>query len=329
MRTAIATLLFAVLAPAQNRKTLSFRENATAGDMNEMSAIATTVAGAQPVLDRMQRTITMSGSEENLAAAEWLFQQLERADDGDRPGATLEYPRPFGQGNETIAIFRVPRGASSEAMTSLITAIRSTADVQRIFAYDGAKAFAARASRAAVTEAEWIVRQVLPYDGPAPTMDSPAYPVNRPELRDRSAEIRIFRLPPQFTDAQVIQIWEAIQKIEEPGLRVLPFSQGLIIRSSVENVELAGWLVHELAKPPGNAAHQTTVAGIDDAVRLFFLGPDGASVDLATLVDSVKSQSDNGRVFAFTKPLAVLVRGRPVQISTAAGVISNFVPNVH
>jgi hypothetical protein len=104
--------------------------------------------------------MTINGPEENLAAAEWLFQQLEQPADADLSGAILYYRKPFGEGDETIAIFRMPPAANTEAMTSLITAIRTAADIQRIILHEGAKAIAARANRAAITEAEWIVRQV-------------------------------------------------------------------------------------------------------------------------------------------------------------------------
>jgi hypothetical protein len=47
MRTALATLIFTVLASAQNGTAFQFPESATAADMNATSIIAITVAGGK------------------------------------------------------------------------------------------------------------------------------------------------------------------------------------------------------------------------------------------------------------------------------------------
>jgi hypothetical protein len=46
------------------------------------------------------------------------------------------------------------------------------------------------------------------------------------------------------------------------------------------------------------------------------------------MIDDIRFTADTQRVFVFTEPFAVPVRG-PIQISTAEGVISNFVPDAH
>ena len=326
MNRALATLVFTALASAQSAQTFQFPESAGAADRNAMETIAVTVAGARVSLDRTRPTMTISGTAESLSAAEWLFHQLEQPAGTGGTATTLHYGKPFGERSEEIAIFIIPAATPTDAVGPLITAIRAAADVQWIFAHPGAKAIAARAAPKAIAEAEWIVKQILPSDGRIPTADSPSYPV------DPSNEIRIFRMPPESTNGELTEVWKALQKVEDPGQRVFPLNatKSLIIRSSTENVALAGWLVHELAKPPGNTPHQTTLAhSDDDGVRLFFLASDSASTDVAAIVDNIKALADTQRVFAFSKPFAVLVRGRSAQISTAEGVISNFVPIAH
>ena len=324
MKSALATLVFATLASAQTAQTFRFPENTTAADMDAMGTIAITVAGAQVSLDRTGRLMTVKGTAESVAATEWLFQQMEQPASAAATATTLRYGKPFGDRQEEIAVFMIPPATPTDVVGPLITAIRTAADVQRTFVHPGAKAIAARADPSAIAEAEWIVQQVLP-SGPAPAADSPSYPVSQSE------EIRIFRIPPESTSGQLTEVWKALQKIEDPGQRIFPLSatKSLIIRSSTENVALAGWLLHELSKAPENGPHQTTVTGADDVVRLFLLGTDSAATDVSTMVDNVQSLADTQRVFAFTQPFAVVVRGRPAQISTAQGVISNFVPIVN
>jgi hypothetical protein len=165
MRTVAIAALLTGLAFGQIDKTFYLPETANPADMNAMAIIMRTIAGVPNVsVDKKNSALRVRGPAENLAAAEWLFEQLYRPGSASRSGATAKYQK-FVEKSAVIAISWMPPDAAEQAITSLTTAIRTVADVQRMFPHLGQKAIAARATSEAIAEADWIVKHLLRYDG--------------------------------------------------------------------------------------------------------------------------------------------------------------------
>jgi len=325
MRTTLTTLataaLFAALAFAQDQdKTVYVTHSTSAEDMTAMVTMARTMFALQNIsADQEHRAVLMHGPLEKLVAAEWLFDQLDRP----ASGSTAQY-KMSGEKNDVLAIFPLSPAATDPEITAVTTAIRTLADMVRLFPYKAAKAIVGRDTPEKIAAADWLVRQLLPYDGKAPTGDSVAYPS---PLADSKAEndtpiVQVFRMDPKTTNAELTATVTAIRSTADLQ-RLFPFESGkaIIAGGASDKVAVAGWLVHELAKPPdANVIHQTIMPGlIDGVVRLFYLGQ---QADAAPLAAQIRSAVGIQRVFPFGYPPAVVLRGRPDQMSTVEALVA-------
>jgi hypothetical protein len=319
--------LFTVPGFGQTERTFYFAQPATQADMTAMVTTIRTMVDLQDIsIDPERRALVTHGPLDKLVAAAWLFEQLDRTG----YGAPAHYKMPDEKG-EVMAIVPVSPAATMADITAVTTAIRTVADVQRLFPYEVRKAIVGRASPEKIAQAEWVVHEVLPVDGQTPAGDSQPYPVppDWPGRDDRPAEIRVFRMDPKATNAQLTATVTAIRTVADIQ-RLFPFQSGnaLIMKASSEQVAAAGWLVHELAKlADAGAVHQTTMPGlIDGVVRLFYVGP---QMDAVRLAAQIRSTVDIQRLYPFGDPPAVVLRGRPDQMLTVEALVAKFVADSH
>jgi hypothetical protein len=177
--------------------------------------------------------------------------------------------------------------------------------------------------------ADWLVRQLLPPDGQAPTGDSPAFPSPTTDSKtpDLKSVIQIFRLDPKATTAQLTSAVTAIRTTADLQ-RLFPFESGkaIIASGDPDKIAVAGWLVHELNQTPdAGAVHQTTMPGLmDGVVRLFYLE---RPTDVSPLAEEIHSTVGIERVFPFDQPAAVVLRGRPDQMPAVEALVAKFAAN--
>jgi hypothetical protein len=189
------------------------------------------------------------------------------------------------------------------------------ADLQRLFPYQGQKVIVGRGSAEKIALADWMVQQLFPADGTVPSGDSPVYPapflVGPGEQRSNLA-VRIFRMDPKSTNAELTSMVTAIRTVADVQ-RLFPFESGkaVIANSPPEKMAVAEWLIHELGKPSDpQATHETSLAGVSDGVvRVFYTSQPSTPADLTALVSSRS---------------AVVLRGRPDQMSTAEALVTKF-----
>jgi hypothetical protein len=328
MRITLLTLVLALLAipgNGQTDRTYYFTQPTSAKDMAAVTTTIRTVVDLQDIVpDEEHHALKAHGPVDKLLAADWLFQQLEHP---GPPNAAAEYKLTDDPHQEVIHIFRVSPAASTADITALVTAIRTLADIQRLFPLADRKTIVGRESPEKLALADWMVRQLSPPEGEAPTEDSPPYPT--PAWPGSGPEMaRIWRMAPSTTAAQLTSTITAIRTIADLQ-RMFPFesSKALLAKGSVDRMAVADWIVHELAKPvdPGTA-HQTSLPGpMDSSVRLFFLAPQTSTADLTTLVTKIRAELDIRRMFPLAAPPAVVLRGRPDQMPAAEAMVAKFV----
>jgi hypothetical protein len=333
MRNAFAasalSALFTAVSFGQADKTFYFTPPVTLPEMTAMATTIRTVVDLRDVsIDKVRQALVTQGPVEKSVAAEWVFHHL------DGPGgqsAPAEY-KMFGDKGEVIAVIPVAPSGTLADLTAVTTAVRTVADIQRLFPYEWREAMVARDTAERIAAAEWIAQQVSPSDGQAPTGDSAPYPMapQRPDWDPE--EIRVFRMDPKSTDADLTSMVTAIRTVADLQ-RLFPFSTGkaLIARGSQAKVAVAEWLVHERAKPADTASvHQTTLMGLmDGVVRLFCLGPQTSDTDLTALVTQIRATTGVNRIFPLNRPPAVVLRGRPDQMRTVEGMVAKFLSEAH
>jgi hypothetical protein len=326
MRIVLAALAMAALVTGpgfgQTGKTFYFTPPVTPADMTAMATAIRTIVDLPDIsVDEAHEALVAQGPVDRLVASRWLFDQLDRAG----AGATAQYKMSGGK-EEAIAVFRVSPAATVADLTALTTAIRTVTDIPRLFPYERQMAIVARDTPEKIAAADWVVRQLSPYNGDAPSVDSPAYPLasERPDEANGDWSIRVFRMDPKTTDSQLTSMVTAIRTVADLQ-RVFPFGSGkaLIARGSPAQMAVAEWLVHELAKPAGaSTVHQTTMPGlIDGVVRLFYVGQ---QMDVTPLVTQLRSEVGIIRIFPFGNPSAVVLRGRPDQMSSVEALVAKF-----
>ncbi len=328
MRTTLTTLaiatLFAVPGFGQTDKTFYFSQPVSNADITAMVTMIRTVADLQDITpDPDRQAITAHGPVDKLVAADWVFQQLDHP---PAPGPAPEYKIPGSHGEEIVRIFRVSPTATNADLTALTTAIRTVADLQRLFPYQSQQAIIGRGSPDKMAAAEWMVRQLLPPDGHAPTGDSPTQPSPRTDNPTPSDVIQVLRMDPKTTTRELTAAVTAIRTTADLQ-RLFPFESGKAIIGSgnPDKIAVAGWLVHELnQQPDGDTAgvHQTTMPGlIDGVVRLFYTG---GQADVTPLVTELRATLGLMRVFPILPRSAVVLRGRPDQMPAAAALVAKF-----
>lgn len=328
MRTTFVALwtaaLFTTLAFAQDMdKTFYFTQPTSTEGITAITTMIRTVVDLRQILpDPAHQALVAHGPVDKLVATEWLFHQLDRA--GSRE--TTQY-KMSGGGDNVVSVLRVSPSATAADITALTTAIRTVADIQRLFPLEGWKTLVARSTPEQIAAADWMVRQLSPPDGDAPSADSPPYPMApfRPEAA--SEVIRIFRLAPDSTVADLTSRVTAIRTVADIQ-RLFPFASGkaMVLRASPEKAAVAEWFVHELAKPADpRAVHETRLGGvIDNVVRLFYVDRQTSPADLTALATQIRASGEIQRLFPLTNPPSVILRGRPDQMSIAEALVAKF-----
>jgi hypothetical protein len=288
-----------------------------------MTTMIRTVVDLQDIMpDAEHQALKARGPVDKLVAAGWLFDQLDRAG----AGATAQY-KMSGGGDDTVSVFRVSPAASNADLTALTTAIRTATDIQRLFPLEAHRAIVARGTPEKIAAADWMVHQLLPSEGEAPTTDSPAYPMEAVGPGGSNEVIQVFRMDPKTTNSDLTAMVTAIRTIADLQ-RLFPLWSGkaVIARGAAERVAVGAWLIHETAKPSDRlATHETSLPGLPDGVvRLFFLRQESSLADLTALATEIRSTAAVMRIFPLAQPAAVVLRGRPDQIATAELLAGKF-----
>jgi hypothetical protein len=333
MRTTLTSLaittLFTVHGFGQTDKTFYFSQPASNADITAMVTMIRTVVDLQDITpDPDRQAITAHGPVDKLVAADWVFQQLDHP---PAPGPAPEYKIPGTHGEETMRVFRVSPTATNADLTALTTAIRTVADLQRLFPYQSRQAIVGRGAPDKMAAADWMVRMLLPPDGQAPTSDSPTHPSPLTANPSPSDVIQVLRMDPKTTTRELAATVTAIRTVADLQ-RLFPFESGKAIIGSgdPDKIAVARWLVHELNQQPdadASAVHQTTMPGlIDGVVRLFYTG---GQADVTPLATELRSTLGLMRVVPIAPRSAVVLRGRPDQMPAAAALVAKFAVDAH
>jgi hypothetical protein len=225
MRTLATAALFTFLAFGQGEdKTFYFTQPVSIAEVTSMATMTRTLMDLQDIsVDQEHQAVVMHGPVDKLVASDWLLHQL------DQPGAASgsSTAGEYKISGEVIKLFCVSPAATVADITALTTAIRTTADLQRLFPLAGQKVIVGRGTPEKMAATEWMVGQLLPPETQAPTTDSVAYPSPLLDSRTEADKpvIRIFRMDPKTTNAELTSAVTAIRTIADIQ-RLFPFENG-------------------------------------------------------------------------------------------------------
>src|SRR5262245_13163941 len=103
-------------------------QNETAQDLQEIATTLRAVTDIRQVMaDETQRTVTVTATAAQVAMAEWLIHELDVPGPASQP---RQYVAPGG--NDIVRIY-FTHAAGPRDLQEIVTTIRATADIQRVF----------------------------------------------------------------------------------------------------------------------------------------------------------------------------------------------------
>jgi type II secretory pathway component GspD/PulD (secretin) len=275
--------------------------------------------------DPQHNALVANGTVDQMMTTEWLMHQLDQPAGQAAASAAPEY-KMAGANGDVVRVLRMDSSATNADLTGLVTAMRTIADVQRIFPVEAQKAIVARGSADRMAIVEFLYHEIVPPAGQTASADSPVFHVTLDKPEGDNDEVQVLRIDPAATNKTLTELVTAIRTVADIQ-RMFPYAaeKAVIMRGPADRVAVAGWLVHELGRPSDNptALHETQLQGIaDGVVRVFYLAHQ--TNEVATLVSQIRTTGQIQRVFPYGQPAAVVLRGRPDQMSTVEAMVAKF-----
>lgn len=294
-------------------------QNENKQDLQEIATMLRATADTKQVsIDDIKETVSVEGTAGQIAMAGWLVHQMDLPANGQLSGVH-EY-RPPADGDDVVRVFYVSHAATPRDLQEVVTAVRSVADIRRLFVYNALRAATARGTSQQISLAAWMVDQL---NQPANVAAPPPHEYKLPG--DDVA--RVFELTYPRTPQQLQEIVTLIRSIGDiQRLFVYNDRRAVVLRATAERVALAAWLVSELDKPvDGQAAAQGSATPheyrlSDDSanlVRVFYLPSSQSAEDRQKVVAQVRANTGIRRLFVYNALGALAVRGTVGQVATA------------
>jgi hypothetical protein len=94
--------------------------------------------------------------------------------------------------------------------------------------------------------------------------------------------------------------------------------KALVVRDTAAQIQLAEWLVKELDQPGADSSHEYRIpGGKDDVVHVLYLLQTGSQQAFQKAATQIRTATQITRVFTYTTPKALALRGTADQIALA------------
>ncbi|MFN7921357.1 MAG: hypothetical protein U0Q16_14745 [Bryobacteraceae bacterium] len=238
----ILPALFAAVAFGQTQSDVERvirLEHATTSE--EVQQIATLTRAMTEVHDIRADagSITLRGSAEQVALAEWLVREA------DKPAGFRAEPREHaipGSG-ETLRVFNLADTDAPQSLQEVATVVRSITEMRRLFTYPKAKALAVRGGADQLKLAEWLIGEL---DRPASQTrsDSALFSYAAPD-----DTVRVFYLTPGESPRQLQDVAVSVRKTA--GVRRLftyNAPRAMVVRGTATQIARAEQLIQTRAR---------------------------------------------------------------------------------
>ncbi|HEX4593744.1 MAG TPA: hypothetical protein VH157_05700 [Bryobacteraceae bacterium] len=326
----LASLAFVSLAAAQPvaegtvDRVLHFTAPRTELAGEEIATVISSIADIKQVsIDSKENALVLHGTAGQIALADWLFPLLEQPIQQDP--AKHEY-RISVNPDDVVRVFYLANAATVQNFQEIATAVRSVADIRRMFTYNEPKAIVVRGTADQAALAEFLFSEIdKPSIGPVssqPSRSSAIY-TYRPDTQE--GVLKVFYLPQTKTVADFQEINLVIRTITR-ARRLFTYNapRAVIVRGSADQIALADWMFNELSQPanPQDAGpHEYRLAAASDEVVEVFLTHAQTAQRLQEITMQIRSATKDPDTVPYNASRAVVVRGTAAQISRAGLVI--------
>jgi len=332
MRSAVIFPLVALLASiasAQEAIVLTFAHTEGEQNIKEIATLTKTIAEVMEIqVDPAAKTLNIGGTPEQLKLAQWLFGVLDAPD--TRSSAKYEYQM-AGDGDNLVRLFYLKTPETTQQFQEMATAVRTVADIRRVFTYNAPRAMVIRGTADQAALAEWLVNEL---DQPASAHSTAPheYRMTAGFTRNESA-VRVFYLTHTPTVQDFQEVATATRTIADIR-QVFTYnaSRAMVVRGTPDQILLADWLVNQLdtlnTGQPRQAsptyAFQAPARDEGVAVRVFFLNHAGSVQDFQKAAVQVRTTAQIRRVFTYNAPRAIVVRGTTDQLTVAEQLVKDI-----
>src|SRR5579872_2017832 len=174
MRTKAIELAFVVLfasaafgqVPGEQivDRVFHFTHTETPQGFQQIATVMRMVAGIRQLsVVEAPRVLTLRGTADQIALAEWLFNELDKPATGQpvqqvQNSIVHEYRVP-GSSDDVVQVFYLTHTQTAQDLQEIVTAIRVIADIQRIFQCN-VTCLALRGTAAQTALAQWLVDEL-------------------------------------------------------------------------------------------------------------------------------------------------------------------------
>ena len=309
-KIAFALLLSTLSFAADQEKIFSLANAHTARQISEIATIVrSTTQDRTLFVDTDRRTMTVKGSEQQVAIADWLLKQL------DHPPGEIPPAAEYKAGNDDfVQVRHLPGSMGLQPIQEMLTGIRSTIQLNVMFAAmtTNPPAVVMRGTRAQLAMTQWMYRGLLDNPGPGEFAG------------ERNEFVRLF-YPKTFQTAQLLELATTVRTIVE-GRRLFTYNPGeaLMMHGGRAELNHAQWLISELDKPaPLSSTNPEFRIANDDITRVFGLKHPLTIPERQKLTTAVRSATEANRIFALNSKNAIVVRGTPAQIRKAQTMLED------
>ena len=147
MRIASIAVLVGRQPPAKPSRIAYFEFTHTedAKNKKEIETTVRTIADIKDMwINEAQTALTVYGTQDQLKLAEWMFDQLDAPDPVSK--AKHEFRMP-GDGENVISLMYVRTASGPRDFQEIATAVRTVADIRRVFTYTAPMAMVVRGTK--------------------------------------------------------------------------------------------------------------------------------------------------------------------------------------
>jgi len=346
----VITAIFACVASGQTTanpsldKTFHFTYTDKPQNIQEIVNIIRSIAEVGQVnIDNAARTMTLSGTTNQLALAGWLLPQVDRLTQPppqpSQSPATLEYQLAGTRDGGVARVFYLSHTETPQAMQEMVNAIRSILELQRAVPYNNLKALVLRGTAEQIAAAEWLINaldkpagvQPLSSPGGNPAVIAYTFSDVQMDVRFRAPATRVFYLTHTPTPQAMQELVNSVRSLTDLQ-RVVPVNgpKAIALRGTADQAAMAEWLINALDRPAGTvspaspnqtpATNQYQLSWSSDVARVFYPHT-STPEELQALVNDVRSTAHIQRATPCHAPGAVALRGTVGQVALAEKLI--------
>ena len=321
MRTTLL-ILVAISAAAQSVDRVFNLPNTEGQNIQELGTLLRTITDTSDVsVSAEQRSISVKGTTEQMALMEWLIKRLDQPFSAQRNADTNEYTM-SNTAEGIVWLSYVPNAATVQDFQEIATAVRTTADIRRVFTYNAPRAIVFRGRPEEIALAKWVVGEL-------------DRPLDAPKRHDAKDE---YRVPPASDDvtrefyaahAETIQEFQELATVIRTMCdirRVFTYNslRAISLRGTPDQMAMAEWLFDRMDVPlavrkPGDFTVPKTS---DDIMRIDYLANTPTVQDFQNAARAIRDATQIRRVFTYNSRRVIALRGTTDQLARAKQMIA-------